>query len=415
MATGPNAWIQRLVPSLRSTYNLEIHTLFIYKEDINACPTINFFKNQKLDYHLLNSEDHIYIADQVKAILKLIKVEKFNILVANLVIPALYAATYLKSSNIPVIGVLHSNDAFYRGVISKFIKGESSHQLTAAVAVSNYINELCKSETYKGANYVIPCGTPVPKGVVKRNNKEHLSIIYAGRLVIVQKQIIKLTSAFLNASIDNKNLEFSVYGSGEQEQAVEKLIKNTDKSHKVNFHGAVPPSEMLKVMSQHHVFTLMSDYEGMPVALMEAMACGVVPVCLQEESGINEIIDNGINGFIVKDRNLDYQEKLELLQKDHELWQTMSNNARQSIINKYSTDITTKKWASLLESFRDRELKPVRIPYRIKLEGELLVYGDNRKPSQMFLFQEKLKNNWLSFKLFVRPRARLRALMKNEK
>jgi len=123
LATGPNAWLQRLVPDLISNYGLDIQTLFVYSGESNKCPTISYFKENNLPIHLINSNTHNYVEGQVKELLGIIKKEDISVVVANLVIPALYATQYLKPFNISVIGVLHSNDEFYKGVITKFIHG----------------------------------------------------------------------------------------------------------------------------------------------------------------------------------------------------------------------------------------------------------------------------------------------------
>jgi glycosyltransferase involved in cell wall biosynthesis len=259
---------------------------------------------------------------------------------------------------------------------------------------------------------VIPCGTPLPKEGTTKDQNDNLKVIYAGRLEIKQKQILKLTKAFIDASDKNPNLEFYMYGDGSESKNIKSILANSKKLHKVNFKAAAVPSEMLHIMSQHHIFTLMSDYEGMPVALMEAMACGLVPVCLNEESGINEIINQGVNGFIVANRDEDYQTKLKTLSDNPELWKTMSKNAMNTIKNRYSSDITHQQWFELLQSFKDNPTKNIKLPRRIKLEGELLHHGDNRMPDFSTKFKRSMAGKWLNFKQSVRPRARLRAVFK---
>jgi colanic acid/amylovoran biosynthesis glycosyltransferase len=412
LATGPNAWLQRLVPDLISNYGLDIQTLFVYSGVSKKCPTISYFKENNLTIHLINSNTHNYVEDQIKELLGIIKKEDISLVVANLVIPALYATQYLKPFNIPVIGVMHSNDEFYKGVITKFIHGNKKNQLSTAVSVSEYINTICTSQNTKTQLLNISCGTPEVKNSTSPESQEILKVIYAGRLVVQQKQILKLTKAFCDASKVNSNLEFSIYGDGDKEQSIKVLIKDEKASKNVILFKAVPPCQIINKIQEHHVFTLMSDYEGMPIALMEAMACGVVPICLNEESGINEIIQHGVNGFIVKNRGEDYQDKLQLLVNDRSLWETMSKNAIATIQQKYSSKITHKKWFELLNQFKDVKQKPLKIPLRIKLKGPLLYYGDNRKPNFKDRNATWLKTNWMTFRLFARPRARLRELLK---
>ena len=412
IASGPNAWLQRLVQDLISNYSLDIQTLFVYSGEYRQCPTISYFKENNLPIHLINSNTRNYVEDQVKELLNIVRREHISTVVANLVIPALYATQYLKPFNIPVIGVMHSNDEFYKGVITKFIHGNKKNQLSTAVSVSEYINTICTSQNTQTQLLNIPCGTPEAKKSAFPESQEILKVIYAGRLVVQQKQILKLTKAFCDASKNNNNLEFSIYGDGDQEPSIRELIKNEKASKDVKLFKALPPNKIIRKIQEHHVFTLMSDYEGMPIALMEAMACGVVPICLNEESGINEIIQHGVNGFIVKNRGEDYQDKLQLLVNDRSLWETMSKNAIATIQQKYSSKITHKKWFELLNQFKDVKQKPLKIPLRIKLKGPLLYYGDNRKPNFKDRNATWLKTNWMTFRLFARPRARLRELLK---
>ena len=412
ISSGPNAWLQRLVPALISNYGLEVQTLFIYSGEPEKCPTITFFKENRFPIQLISRVSYNYVEDQVKELLNIVKREHITTLVANLVIPALYATQYLKPYNIPVIGVLHSNDTFYKGVITKFIHGKSKNQLTTAVSVSEYINTICESQNTNTQLLNIPCGTPEVENSNLRNSQEILKVIYAGRLVKEAKQVLKLTKAFCDASKVNSNLEFSIYGDGDQEQSIKALIKDQKASKNVILFKALPPSQILNKIQEHRVFTLMSDYEGMPIALMEAMACGVVPVCYVGEGGVDEIIEHGVNGFIVKNRGEDYQEKLQLLVNDRSLWETMSKNAIATIQQKYSSKITHQKWFELLNQFKDVKQKPLRIPLRIKLKGTLLYYGDNRKPSLKDRTATWLKISWMAFRMFARPRARLRELLK---
>ena len=412
ITSGPNAWLQRLVPDLIHNYGLDIQTLFIYSGDIRNSKTIAYFKENNLPIHLINRDSCNYVENQIKELLNIVKREYISTVVANLVVPALYATQYLKPYNIPVIGVLHSNDTFYKGVITKFIHGKTKNQLSTAVSVSGYINAICESQNTNTQLLNIPCGTPEVKNSTSLDSQEVLKVIYAGRLVVEQKQILKLTKAFCDAYKVNSNLDFSIYGDGDKEQSIKDIIEGEKASKNVMLFKALAPSQIIKKIQEHHVFTLMSDYEGMPIALMEAMACGVVPICLNEESGINEIIEHGVNGFIVKNRGKDYQEKLQLLVNDRSLWETMSKNAIATIQQKYSSKITHHKWYELLKQFKDLKQRPLKIPLRIKLKGALLYYGDNRKPNLKDRSATFLKSNWMAFRIFVRPRARLRELLK---
>ncbi|MCT4587334.1 MAG: glycosyltransferase family 4 protein [Carboxylicivirga sp.] len=407
IATGPNAWIQRLIPDLLNK-KLDIITHFFYEGKEKECPTIQYFKNNRLPYLSYSLEKLPYTEVQVGELLKAVRKYKITVLVANLVIPAFYTAKYLQQFNIPVIPVLHSNEPHTRGVIEKFVNKKNTG-INHSVSVSKLINSYILDINKNGIHQVIPCGTPQVRYQTQLCN-DKLKVIYAGRIEVEQKQIFLLTEAFIKCSKALPKIEFNIYGNGRCEKEVESIIEGS-LGHYVEFKGAVPPSEIQKVMAKHQVFTLMSDYEGMPIALMEAMACGLVPVCLSEESGINEIIVNGVNGFIVNNRDKDYQDKLEILQKNPELWQQMSHNAIRTIEEKYSTKVTHKQWFDLLNSFNTPEAGEIKIPKQIILEGEPLLYGDNRKPGIKQQIIDITARYWLSLRLAIRPRARIKAML----
>jgi glycosyltransferase involved in cell wall biosynthesis len=400
-----------LIPDLRNHYNLDITTLFFYHGEETGCPTIEFFRTNELPIATVSVSKFQYIEDQIKELLKIIKNQSITVLVANLVNPAYYAGKYLKKYSIPAIGVLHSNDKFYKGVVQKFIDGSSSDSLPNFVVVSDLLLGLAsKSNYHKSSLSKIPCGTPSSKNIANPPTNHCLKIIYAGRLEIEQKQILKLSLAFIDAAKENPQLEFTIYGSGNEKENVKNLILKSQYQDRITFGGEVTPDKIMNEMAKHHVFTLMSDYEGMPVALMEAMACGLVPVCLEEESGVKEIIQHGMNGFIVKNRGKDYQEKLSFLQQNTDEWKRMSENAIKTIKEKYSSEITHKQWADLIKSFEGIPAKKIKIPTSIKIKGQPLAYGDIRKPKLVTRFNNTMSKLWFSFRLFIRPRARLRAL-----
>ena len=70
ITSGPNAWLQRLVPDLISNYGLDIQTLFIYSGDIRNSTTIAYFKENNLPIHLINRDSCNYVEESSKRAVK---------------------------------------------------------------------------------------------------------------------------------------------------------------------------------------------------------------------------------------------------------------------------------------------------------------------------------------------------------
>jgi glycosyltransferase involved in cell wall biosynthesis len=67
----------------------------------------------------------------------------------------------------------------------------------------------------------------------------------------------------------------------------------------VEFTGWLSPEKVRAKLRTLDAFLLLSEYEGLPVALLEAMAHGVVPVVTKIESGNTQLVRDGENGFVL--------------------------------------------------------------------------------------------------------------------
>lgn len=411
-ATGPNTWLQRIIPFLLEK-EIAVQLLILYSGDLNLCPTINFFKETDVSLELLDKPLFEYVEEQVKWILKKTRIFQPNVFFCNLVVPAFYCSKQIKKAGIPVLGMIHSNDTFYQDVISKFVIQKSDYQFDHTVVVSKMLEkQLIDNKVNPASIHRIPYGTKLPNKLAEYDNFK-LKIIYLGRLEIEQKQILTVVEAFCYLAKSHTNIEFSIYGSGSEEEEISTLISKYDVQNKVFLKGAIRQEEVYEILSEHHIFTLLSDYEGLPVALQEAMACGLVPVCLYEESGISELITHGENGFIVKNREEDYYKYIEKFINNKELWEELSRNARKTIVVDYNMNSSFEFWHNLLFSIASKNLRAIKIPFLFNIKMfSPLPYGENRKPGIKYRIKKQFSHNWLAFKMAVRPRARLRSVFK---
>jgi hypothetical protein len=137
-----------------------------------------------------------------------------------------------------------------------------------------------------------------------------------------------------------------------------------------------------------------------------------VPVCLDEESGARELIDNGHNGFLVSDRTDDFYSAIEAL-KNFAKWKEMSLAARRTVLERYSYDRLFPRWATLISSmvageatvaFTFKKRDRVSIP-----EGDEMFQGyPSLRPSRPQVLRKRISKAYHAFRQAVRPRARLR-------
>jgi colanic acid/amylovoran biosynthesis glycosyltransferase len=80
---------------------------------------------------------------------------------------------------------------------------------------------------------------------------------------------------------------------------------------------------------------------------MEAMAAGLVPVCLNIRSGVPELVEHNITGLLVNDRSDGFLDAVRLLRSETGLWERLSKAARTKIESEYSYQKTADRWIEL--------------------------------------------------------------------
>jgi glycosyltransferase involved in cell wall biosynthesis len=139
-----------------------------------------------------------------------------------------------------------------------------------------------------------------------------------------------------------------IYGQWDADLKYSKMVKGLDISNNVNF--CMPTAAIQDKYNQSSVFLMTSRSEAFGMVLIEAMASGLPCVAYDCPIGPRAIINDGVNGFLIEDGNVDsYVQKTKLLIKDENLRMKMGKNAQESV-KKYDLDSIMQQWISLFES-----------------------------------------------------------------
>lgn len=138
--------------------------------------------------------------------------------------------------------------------------------------------------------------------VVSRN-----AIIHVGRLE-KQKNHMLLLQAFDKVAGEFPEVTLELYGEGGLEDTLKEYVRSHGLLERVKFMGNV--NQMKEVLSGGRMFVLSSDYEGMPNALMEAMAVGLPVISTDCPcGGPKTLIRDGENGILVPVNDLEEMTK----------------------------------------------------------------------------------------------------------
>jgi glycosyltransferase involved in cell wall biosynthesis len=159
------------------------------------------------------------------------------------------------------------------------------------------------------------------------------------------------------AALVNKiypQIKFLLIGDGILRKKIEKTIK------KFNLNGCIILTgwrrDIPELLSAIDIFVLTSLWEGLPIAVLEAMASGK-PVIATDTGGVSEIIKSGINGYLVERRDIKaIRDKIIALLKDQDLKIKMGENAREILNSDFRSESAVFKTQNLYEDLiKDKE------------------------------------------------------------
>ncbi len=198
--------------------------------------------------------------------------------------------------------------------------------------------------------------------VEQQSVKEELGIPQSGRLVfcvayvIPEKGIFVLADAARRICSEREDVFFLLAGTGPCQKKLQTIVD--DYGLKDNFKLLGWRDDIHRLMGMVDVFTLPTYYfEGLPVSILEAMACGK-PVVATKHRGCEDVVVDGETGFLVPVRNADLlAEKIELLIDDKPLCDKMGLAGRLRIEQTYEMTDCTNKIVNVIDKVATKCLK----------------------------------------------------------
>ncbi len=169
-------------------------------------------------------------------------------------------------------------------------------------------------------------------------------IVSVGRLS-EQKRFDILISAFKYVNQKFPDFTLDIYGSGEEKEKLEMQISKLQLTHAVTLKGQT--KNICDEIKNAYMFVLSSDYEGMPNAMIEAMALGLTVVATGY-NGIEETIKNQKTGIVVPCGDIKaLSHAICDMIEDKETAHKIADNAREYAKN-YRKDSIIDLWESYL-------------------------------------------------------------------
>jgi len=132
-------------------------------------------------------------------------------------------------------------------------------------------------------------------------------------------------------------------GEGPIKERLASLVQRLGLDGSVEFTGWRPFEELPELICRGAIYAFPSFFEGMPWAVLEAMACGRAVVA-SNIPGIKDIIDDGVDGMLVRPGDIrSLADALAMLMEDEALRKRLGENARSKMLRHYDISVIVDK------------------------------------------------------------------------
>ena len=123
-------------------------------------------------------------------------------------------------------------------------------------------------------------------------------------------------------------------------------VKKENLSNRVFFKGVTKDVE--PVLESGDIFAMMSAMEGFGLSMTEAMSKGLPVVACESWLGITDLIENNVNGILVRDDAESIAKGLQKLMDNFELRKSLGVEARSSV-KRFTPEVIWSQWETLLK------------------------------------------------------------------
>ena len=145
-----------------------------------------------------------------------------------------------------------------------------------------------------------------------------------------------------------KDWHLDIFGQGEWRDMLQQMIDERGLGASVALNA--PTKSIGREYADSAMLVMSSNYEGFPMVMIEAMACGLPVVSFDFKCGPKDIINNNENGILVHNGDIQgLADAMMRLMEDENLRKRMSEEAKK-VVDTYSEETVMKQWTKLFES-----------------------------------------------------------------
>lgn len=301
------------------------------------------FDGQKISV-FCQDERRLIFEDRLRAILEKLRDFQPSVVLANLGSASFEVFRYLPPG-IFRAGICHTDHPRERNMIAPY----AAHLDLLAAVSQKIFRELSAHPQFKNVSLKhlsLGVGVPGEAGVRRCNLHGPLQILYLGRLDREQKRAHLFPQIFEQLKASGIPFHWTMAGEGPEQAVLEQALKSAPQQT-VSFPGKISYAQVPELMKAHDIFLLASDYEGLPLSLLEAMGHGLVPVVSNLPSGIPEVVDATTGILVPVDYVAGYARGIIHLHQHRDELAAKSAVARERVKTEFSVEAMTDRWLAV--------------------------------------------------------------------
>lgn len=199
--------------------------------------------------------------------------------------------------------------------------------------------------------YPVPCASTPP---TVRAEAGPIRLAYLGIVRHHEKRVLDLIPLVRELLARGIDFELTIIGDGSERAELERgLLALPGAAARVRFMGMLPNHQALQELSRQHVLLLVSEVEGQPIALLEAMALRLVPV-VTDLPALREVVAHGKNGFLAPVAATSaFASHIATLAAHPELREQITLANWRYVYENHQTRNAVNRFAALLETVRN--------------------------------------------------------------
>jgi glycosyltransferase involved in cell wall biosynthesis len=310
----------------------------------NDHPLESDFAALNIPVFLTDGNRSIY-EDRLKSILDQLRAFRPTVVIASIGKMAYEVLRYVPPSVLRV-GMIHTDEESVYAAIRPY-----GGCVDGMVAVSRVIQTRLGTmpEFHRVPIHYLPYGVVFPDSWSPNGTPgKALRILYLGRLEREQKRVHLFPQIFEELQRLGCPFEWTIAGDGPERAALERQMASPANQQKVSFPGKIDYREISRLLKSHDVYLLTSDYEGLPLSLLEAMGHGLVPVVSDLESGIRELVDEHTGKLVNPDAAENYARAIHWLHENRDAMRTLAQSGYSRVRAEYSLARMADRWLELM-------------------------------------------------------------------